>query len=110
MSNKPVISAETQQAAINIAKATQKPWQTKEQTKLIAQGIEKGIAEFKKQQKAKARERNKLQKKRANAAAVALDVDDEALDDFAPAPSWLRGLPWGLLLLSWIGFGLYLLA
>ncbi len=34
-------SLETQTEAMKIAKATQKPGQTKEQTKLIAQGIEK---------------------------------------------------------------------
>ncbi|MCA2486923.1 MULTISPECIES: DUF2956 family protein, partial [Vibrio] len=39
----PVPSLETQTEAMKIAKATQKPGQTKEQTKLIAQGIEKGI-------------------------------------------------------------------
>lgn len=44
-------SVESQQEALKIAKATQKPAQTKEQTKLIAQGIEKGIALYKKQQK-----------------------------------------------------------
>lgn len=37
----PVPSLETQTEAMKIAKATQKPGQTKEQTKLIAQGIEK---------------------------------------------------------------------
>lgn len=44
----PVPSLETQTEAMKIAKATQKPGQTKEQTKLIAQGIEKGIAQYKK--------------------------------------------------------------
>ncbi len=34
-------SPETQAEALNIARATQKPGQTKEQTKLIAQGIQK---------------------------------------------------------------------
>ncbi len=51
--NKSAPSVETQQEAMRIAKSTQKPGQTKEQTKLIAQGIEKGIAQFKKQQKEK---------------------------------------------------------
>lgn len=50
---------------MKIAKATQKPAQTKEQTKLIAQGIEKGIALYKKQQKEKAREADKQKKKNA---------------------------------------------
>ena len=51
------VSKEVQEQAIKVAKANQKPGQTKEQTKLIAQGIEKGIAEYKKQQSQKQRER-----------------------------------------------------
>ncbi|GIU31812.1 hypothetical protein TUM4433_23950 [Shewanella schlegeliana] len=45
--SKKSISNETKTEAMKVAKATQKPGQTKEQTKLIAQGIEKGIAEYK---------------------------------------------------------------
>ncbi len=55
-------SPETVDAAMKIAKGIKKPNQTKEQTKLIAQGIQKGIAEYKKQQKGKVRELNKLKK------------------------------------------------
>ncbi len=57
------ISEQTEQQAFDIAKATQRPNQTKEQTKLIAKGVEKGIAEYKKRQKAKARELDKKRKK-----------------------------------------------
>ena len=53
---KPAISAETKEEALKIAKATQKPEQTKEQTRLIAMGIQKGIDQYKKQQKTKARD------------------------------------------------------
>jgi hypothetical protein len=41
------------------AKANQRPGQTKEQTRLIAQGIQKGIDQYKKQHKAKSREMDK---------------------------------------------------
>ena len=41
------VSSSTQEQAIKVAKGTQKKGQTKEQTKLIAQGIEKGISEYK---------------------------------------------------------------
>ena len=41
---------------MKIARANQKPGQTKEQTQLIAQGIQKGIDEYKKQMKVRARE------------------------------------------------------
>ena len=56
------ISKETQEQAVKIAKGIQRPNQTKEQTKLISQGLEKGIAEYKKQQNKKSRERDKIRK------------------------------------------------
>ncbi len=52
-----------EEEALRVAKSTQSPGQTKEQTKLIAKGIEKGIAFYKQQQKAKARELDKARKK-----------------------------------------------
>lgn len=61
--NKTIIPSEqTQQQAMKVALATQKQGQTKEQTKLIAQGIEKGIALYKKQQKEKSRQADKAKK------------------------------------------------
>ena len=63
MNNK--ISKEVEEQALKVAKATQKPKQTKEQTKLIAQGIEKGIAEYKKLAKSKQRDADKAKKKKA---------------------------------------------
>lgn len=52
-----------QEEALKVARSIQKPGQTKEQTKLIAQGIAKGIELYKKQQSAKSRERDKARKK-----------------------------------------------
>lgn len=52
-----------QEEALKVARSIQKPGQTKEQTKLVAQGIAKGIELYKKQQSAKARERDKARKK-----------------------------------------------
>lgn len=49
--------------AQRMARSVQKPGQTKEQTKLIAQGIAKGIELYKKQQSAKARDRDKARKR-----------------------------------------------
>ena len=57
------ISKQARAEALKIARGTQRPGQNKEQTKLIAQGIEKGITEFRKREKAKARERDKHRKK-----------------------------------------------
>ena len=89
---------------MQIARATQKPGQTKEQTKLISQGIQKGIDHYKKQQKAKSRELNKQLKK----AASAKHQEDEVQPaDAEPAKS--PRLPWVLLLASWALFIGYIL-
>ncbi|MDR8522613.1 MULTISPECIES: DUF2956 domain-containing protein [Shewanella] len=102
------ISDETKAEAMKMAKATQKPNQTKEQTKLIAQGIEKGIAEYKKLQKGKARERDKARKQESKAKAREANIaaqDHRNIEERASSPY----LPWGLLTLSWIGFITYIL-
>ncbi len=52
--------------AEKIANATQAPGQTKNETRLISQGIAKGIEAYKKQEKAKNRERSKNEKKKKN--------------------------------------------
>ena len=99
-------SQETRDEAMKIARGTQRPGQTKEQTRLIAQGIQKGIDQYKKQQKARAREldrqRNKLQRETARHA----DSDDSPPVEVQYRQHWL---PWLLLVISWLGFGLYLL-
>ena len=56
------LSEQTKIDALKVAKGIQKPGQTKEQTKLIAQGIEKGITDYKKQQGKKLRELDKKRK------------------------------------------------
>ena len=102
-----VISDETKNEALQVAKSTQKPGQSKEQTKLIAQGIEKGIAEYKKLQKGKARERDKARKQESRAKAREANIaaqDHSNIEDRAASPY----LPWGLLTLSWIGFIAYI--
>ncbi|ABV88655.1 DUF2956 domain-containing protein [Shewanella pealeana] len=106
-SAKKVISDETKTEALQVAKSMQKPGQTKEQTKLIAQGIEKGIAEYKKLQKGKARERDKARKQESRAKAREANIADQDhsnIEDRAASPY----LPWGLLTISWIGFIAYI--
>ncbi len=98
------ISNETKNEALKVAKATQKPGQTKEQTRLIAQGIEKGIAEYKKQQKSKARDRDKARKQEIKSKQR---QQTDIQIDTATAKT-LTTLPWILLILSWIGFTAYL--
>ena len=101
-------SPETQAEALKIARATQKPGQTKEQTKLIAQGIQKGIEQYKKQQKAKARERDKLRKKqiKSKQAQPEQEVTTTIESQVIYKHHWL---PWVLLVLSWGGFAAYLM-
>ena len=86
------ISEETHTEAMKIAKGIQKPGQTKDQTKLVAQGIEKGIAEYKKQQKSKAREKDKQRKKdlkaRANSEEATASTPQRTTID------WVYWLPW----------------
>ena len=109
MKNKVVSSPETQQEAMKIAKATQKPAQTKEQTKLIAQGIEKGIALYKKQQKERARQTDKAKKKAQKSKHVVqtpVDINNEP-PAVAERSTKAPVLPWILLITSWIGFIVY---
>ncbi|MEL6115210.1 DUF2956 domain-containing protein [Photobacterium sp. SP02] len=98
-------SPETQAEAMQIARATQKPGQTKEQTKLIAQGIQKGIELYKKQQKAKARERDKFRKKQLK-EKTALNTDSATGSEDSQTQTVVRQSPiaWILLVLSWAGF------
>jgi len=91
------ISKETQEQAMKVAKGNQRPNQTKEQTKLIAQGIEKGIAEYKKRQNKKSRDRDKVRKAKLKATVDTPDIVDVT-------ESVSNKLPWVLLTASWIGF------
>ncbi|NAW59396.1 MULTISPECIES: DUF2956 domain-containing protein [unclassified Vibrio] len=107
MTNRITPSPQSQQEAMTIAKATQKPGQTKEQTKLIAQGIEKGIALYKKQQKDKSRQADKAKKKaQRDKQKAAESVTSEAASESPNAPSsnLASHLPWVLLAVSWAGF------
>ena len=100
-------SPETQQEAMKIAKATQKPGQTKEQTRLIAQGIEKGIAVYKKQQKERqrsaSREKKKELKQKQRQENLPQEVESDPINP-QPAVKKTSFLPWLLLGLSWILF------
>ncbi|PTO82480.1 DUF2956 domain-containing protein [Vibrio splendidus] len=107
-------SVESQQEALKIAKATQKPAQTKEQTKLIAQGIEKGIALYKKQQKERGRQADKAKKrvqKEKQTLQANQDQDQEQNVDLdnETTSNHASKLPWLLLFASWIGFAIYLM-
>ena len=66
---------------------------------MIARGIAEGIAQYKKDQKARQRELNKRQK----ALAV-----ESAVPNSSPSSARTPWLPWALLVLSWAGFAVYL--
>ena len=105
-SKKNTVTDKVKDDAMRIARGTQKPGQTKEQTKLIAQGIQKGIAQYKKQQSEKAREQDKRHKRAAARSQTNNEMTDKLIE---PATTKGNKLPWILLLLSWLGFVAYLL-
>ena len=86
---------------MQIAKGTQRPGQTKEQTKLIAQGIQKGIDQYKKQYKIKARELDKQLKK---VAAQQMENKQGAADSVEVIKYRQSLVPWLILIASWAGF------
>jgi len=93
--------------ATKIAKGIQKPNQTKEQTKLIAQGIQKGIAEYKKRQKAKAQELDKLKKKLTQQQQNTAAVEIPSIEEKKCKNQWLV---WILLIITWLGILIYIFA
>ena len=95
-------SNETQEQALKIARSTQRPGQTKEQTKLIAQGIEKGIQNYKKQQKSRSRELNKKLKHVSRQM-----IDEQQSEKHIEIEYKQHWLPWVLLLLTWAGMVTY---
>lgn len=99
----PKPSPETRDEAMKIARGTQRPGQTKEQTKLIAQGIQKGIDQYKKQQKAKSRELDRQRNKRPRDKTQNLDTHDPGANHYRQ--HWL---PWLLLVITWLAITLYL--
>jgi hypothetical protein len=91
-------SEATHDEAVRIARGTQRPGQTKEQTRLIAQGIQKGIEQYKKQQSARARELDKSIKKIKQQPTPHETHTIEAQEKIVYRQHWL---PWLLLVLSW---------
>ncbi|MGZ4981359.1 MAG: DUF2956 domain-containing protein [Methylobacter sp.] len=100
-------SQQTQEEALKIAKGTQRPAQTKEQTRLIAQGVQKGIDLYKRQQKEKARDLNRKLKKVPSQKGQSIEPDDHEIQErIVYRQHWL---PWLLLFLTWLGVGIYFL-
>ena len=100
-------SDSSQDEALRIARGTQRPGQTKEQTKLIAQGIQKGIEQYKKQQNARARELDKKLKKARQQHPAPEAHEIEIPEKLIYRQHWL---PWLLLFLSWSALAAYWIA
>jgi hypothetical protein len=92
-------SPQTRTAALNIARATQQPGQSKEQTRLIAQGIQKGIAQYKQQLKSRAR---KLDKESRKLAGKKIPAGGAGKGGGEKIVYKQHGLPWMLLFISWL--------
>ena len=82
-----------QEESLRVAKSTQTPGQTKEQTKLIAKGIEKGIAFYKQQQKAKARELDKARKKALKQRPLVESGQEEPTQAYEPESEYSASRP-----------------
>lgn len=88
--------------------------QSKEHTKIIAQGIQKGLEQYLREHSGKSRELDKqtkkLKKRQEHLSdernALESGASDNASDQESTSglqnfQSWL---PWGLLIISWVGF------
>ena len=84
---------------MRIARGIQRPGQTKEQTRLVAQGIQKGIEQYRRQQNARARELDRKRRKATRQAALPGVREVEVQERLVYRQHWL---PWALLILSWI--------
>ena len=94
-----------QQEAMKVAQATQRPGQTKEQTKLIAQGVRKALEEYKTRQASKTRELDRKLKQLNRQLAEQRSAPTQVEEHGDDRQHWL---PWLLLALSWAGFIGYL--
>lgn len=106
MAKKQKVSDEVVADAMQVAKATQRPGQTKEQTKLIAQGIQKGIEEYKKRNKEKSRALDKQKRKLQQTQRSIAETDEVETESTVIYQQSKLG--WGLLLVSWLGFAAYI--
>ena len=97
-------SIETQNEAMAIANKIKKAGQSKDQTKLIAAGIQKGIAEYKKSVKEKQRQADKEKKKQKRMQATKGEENSSIPENKSPVNYLFITL-----ILSWCGFAAYYL-
>lgn len=101
--NKQAVKAIHDEAMI-LARSLQRPGQSKEETKLIAQGIQRGLEQYKKQQSEKERE---LDKKLKRIKQDQKEPIESATQELPQVQTWHYWLPWSLLLLTWVGVAIY---
>ena len=95
---------------MDIAMGIQRPGQNKEQTKLIARGIEQGISQYKKRLGAKERELDKGLKQLERAASAAPVAKDSVLAQRTECVRDKRPwLAWTLLVATWLGIAAFAL-
>lgn len=108
-------SQETLDEAIQVARG-RRPGQVKEQAKRIAQSIQKRIGLYKRQQKSGVRELDRKLKKASNQPECVESGNSQVQErEFCQQQglSWLLlvfRVSWLLLVLTWLGIGIYLLA
>lgn len=90
--------------ALKIANMIHVEGQTKAETKLIANGIQRGMEMFLRQQSERARELDKRAKKIKQMGQVVQQVATDDGVEYAPHNSSTAKLPWFLLGISWIVF------
>lgn len=90
-------------AALQMARRIQNPGQSRDQTKLIAQGIAKGIALYKKQQNEKVRERDKRRKRLAKENERTINADKPDAGVETPIPERTARVPFWIAV-SVLGF------
>jgi len=103
-SKKHQLTEKTSDEAMRIARGTQQPGQTAEQTKLIAKGIRKGIEQYRKQQNARSRELDRRLKKAGRTTAPAETATTGLEVEVVYRQHWL---PWVLLVLSWLAMAVF---
>lgn len=91
--------------ALKIAASQKIEGQTKEQTKLIARGIQKGIEQYLRKKSEQSRELDKRAKKLKNLESSIEHVEVVETEKVVYRRAWL---PWSLLLISWIVIGVLL--
>ena len=98
-------SRQIRDEAMRIARARQAPGQTKEQTRLIAQGIQKGIEQYIRGQNEKSRELDRRLKQADKDKGGREEPQVEFKETIVRRQHWL---PWVLLVATWLGIAAYL--